>query len=114
MSTSLSEAENMSIRDPETGSLVVFSDRFFVGVQIYEAGEFVDEDTKELIQFDKGIKLVSVSSKGERSMKLTALQAMFLLSAMQHPEILAELRARAKEERAEMDKDLAAMDAMMG
>ena len=47
-------------------------------------------------------------------MKLTALQAMFLLSAMQHPEILAELRARAKEERAEMDKDLAAMDAMMG
>ncbi|MDE2522781.1 MAG: hypothetical protein O0X93_06425 [Methanocorpusculum sp.] len=114
MSRSSSAAENLSIRDPETGSLEVFSDRFFVGVKIYEAGEFTNEDTKEVIQFDKGIKLISVSPKGERSMKLTALQAIFLLSAMQHPEILAELRARAKDERAEMDKDLAAMDAIMG
>lgn len=90
----------------EDGSLKLNSKRFGVGLRVASAGSFIDQRTGETKKYDEFIKIQS----GDFSLKLNPLAVLWLKTALDQPEIVAEINRRATEERAEL---IAAADTLV-
>ena len=96
--SSAGKSDDMSIFD-ERGNIGLESEAFGISLSLIKAGSDRDDVGKEY-SWDDSVK-IDILTKGNKigTLKLNAMQAGYLLTAFNHPEIKAELSRRIKAER---------------
>ena len=96
--SSVGKSDDISIVD-ERGNIRLESEAFGITLSLIKAGSDRDDVGREY-SWDDSVK-IDILTKGNKigTLKLNAMQAGYLLTAFNHPEVKAELNRRIKAER---------------